>query len=123
MDALVIGVIGSVVSGLLLAAVLWMVRTLNGFIREQREENEANKKFIRSMQRAEIIRYFRIVVEQGNPITPEELSHLTECYESYHGTGGNGSGTVMFNKVLDHVRIVTTADGRIDEPEEKAEKR
>ena len=117
MVAWIIGVAASVLSGSLLAAVMWLVRTLNAFIKEQREENENNKRFIRSAQRAEIIRYFRIVVEQGNPITPEELSHLTECYETYHANGGNGSGTVMFNKILDHVYIITTADNNFAEKE------
>ena len=115
----ILGVLATVLSGVLLAAVTWLVKTLNSFIKEQRAENENNNKFIRSMQRAEIIRYFRIVVEQGNPITPEELGHLTECYETYHDNGGNGSGTVMFNKILDHVHIVTTADVLTEERDER----
>ena len=50
-------------------------------------------------------------MEQGNPITPEELSHLEACYEAYHNAGGNGTGTVMYERVMKHVKIVTTVQG------------
>lgn len=80
--------------------------------KEQREESERlASEFRRSMQRAEIIRFFRIVVEQGKPITTEELSHLESCYESYHNDGGNGTGTVMYNKIQEHVKLVTSIEG------------
>src|SRR5574344_1124235 len=76
--------------------------------KKEREESEKlASEFRRSMQRAEIIRYFRIVVEQGKPISTEELSHLNSCYDSYHNDGGNGTGTVMYNKIIDNVKIVT----------------
>jgi len=82
---------------------------LKKFIKEQRKANEANKMFIRSMQRAEIVRYFRIVVEQGIPITPAEMEHVDRCYESYHESGGNGVGTIMYEKIIEHLRLTTTA--------------
>ena len=81
------------------------------FVKEQREVNERNKQFERSMQRAEIMRYFRIVVEQGNPVGPEELNHLEACYDAYHANGGNGTGTLMYNRIMEHVKIVTQMGG------------
>jgi len=55
------------------------------------------------------VRYFRIVVEQGNPITPTEMEHIDSCYESYHENGGNGTGTIMYEKIKEYLRLITTA--------------
>ena len=80
--------------------------------RERQEKAEERaKEFRRSMQRAELMRYFRIVVEQGKPITTEELSHVNSTYESYHGDGGNGTGTVMYEKIVENVKIITMIGG------------
>lgn len=62
---------------------------------------------MRSQQRAEIVRYFRIVVENGDPITMEEMEHLDACYNAYHANGGNGTGTLMYEKIKEHVHLVT----------------
>ena len=105
----------AIVTSILTAGMLSMFAMIWRFIKEQREVNEANRRFIRSMQRAEIIRYFRIVVEQGQPITSEEMDHLHDCYNAYHDSGGNGSGTFMYKKIIAHARLVTTAkDGEDD---------
>lgn len=107
-----ISVFESVVGGLTLAALIGLWAMMRKFIKEQREANKANKMSIRSMQRAEILRYFRIVVEQGNPVSPEELSHLEACYNAYHESGGNGTGTLMYNRILENAKIVTIASER-----------
>jgi len=109
MLAFEISVFETVTGGVALAAILGMWAMIRKFIKEQRKANEANRMFIRSMQRAEIVRYFRIVVEQGNPITPAEMEHIDSCYESYHENGGNGTGTIMYEKIKEHVRLITTA--------------
>ena len=101
------GVLGTVLSGITVAAIGIIGKMLMTFIKEQRSENERSKQFERSMQRAEIIRYFRIVVEQGMPISPEELSHLESCYEAYHENGGNGVGTLMYERVREHAKLIT----------------
>lgn len=98
----------AIVTSVLTAGMVSMFAMIWRFVKEQREVNEANRQFIRSMQRAEIIRYFRIVVEQDNPITSEEMDHLHDCYNAYHNTGGNGSGTFMYQKIIAHARLITT---------------
>ena len=109
MLAFQVSVFETVIGGVALAAILGMWAMVCKFIKEQRKANAANRMFIRSMQRAEIVRYFRIVVEQGNPITPSEMEHIDSCYASYHDNGGNGTGTIMYEKIKEHVRIITTA--------------
>lgn len=105
-----ISIASSIVSGVTLAGLLFIIRMLKGFIGEQREVNSRNKEFEKSMQRAEINRYFRIVVEQGHPVSPEELSHLEASFEAYTAAGGNGTGKLMYGRILEHAKIVTTVD-------------
>ena len=101
------GVFGTVLSTILTTTILVMARSLNKFISEQRVVNERNSVFMRSMQRAEIQRYFRMVVENGEEVTPAELSHLESCYQAYHDNGGNGVGTLMYERVMEHSKMVT----------------
>lgn len=111
MGPIAISMLEVCVTAFLTAMMGGMWAYLARFAKRQKAANAASREFERSMQRAEIIRYFRIVVEQGNPITPEELSHLEACYQAYHNAGGNGTGTIMYNRVLEHVKIVTTVQG------------
>lgn len=99
----------AIVTSVLTAGMVSLFAMMWRFIKEQREVNEMNRRFIRSMQRAEIIRHFRIVVEQGQPITPEELEHVHDCYKAYHNSGGNGSGTFMYKKIVAHAKLITSA--------------
>lgn len=111
MEPFAVSLLEICVTSFLTAMMAGMWAFLARFAHKQKLSNDASREFERSMQRAEIIRYFRIVVEQGNPITTEELSHLEACYKAYHNAGGNGTGTVMYNRVLEHVKIITTVQG------------
>lgn len=77
------------------------------FVGEQRRVNAANELANRSMQRDVLYRYFAKVVERGEHVTPEEYKHLEDCYEAYHSNGGNGAGTLMFERVKQNVVIDT----------------
>ena len=103
----ILGIVASVLSALVIVILRKLSKNLSEFITEQRAQNKRNNEFQRSMQRAEINRYFRIVVEQGNPISPEELTHLQSCYQAYHGNGGNGVGTIMYERICEHAKLVT----------------
>ena len=50
------------------------------------------------------------LVEQGNPITVEEMQHLESCYNAYHADGNNGVGTILYEKIRDHAIIKTGAE-------------
>ena len=77
------------------------------FVREQRQVNEANVLAQRSMQRDVIYRYFHKVVELGQTLTPEEYKHVNDCANAYDANGGNGAGTVMWDRIRANVRIDT----------------
>ena len=87
---------------------LWVY--LARFVKEQRKANKLNADSIRSMQRAEIARYFRVVVEEHKPVTIEELEHLDKCYNAYHEGGNNGVGTLMYERIKEHALIVTRVE-------------
>ena len=107
MGAYILGILASVLSALVVFLIKKLSDNFAKFVTEQRAQNQRNNEFQRSMQRAEINRYFRIVVEQGSPISPEELKHVTKCYEAYHDNGGNGVGTIMYERICEHSRLVT----------------
>lgn len=78
------------------------------FVRKQNKVNKANAMANRAMQRDVLFRYFHSIVEEGNStITPEEYEHLGKCYEAYHENEGNGTGTLMWNKIQENVRLDT----------------
>lgn len=97
-------------TGVLTAVTAWLVRSFTTFAREQREANRANALANRSMQRDVLYRYFRTVVEEQKHITPEEFSHVEECYTAYHANGGNGAGTLMFEKIRE-LAVIDTGRG------------
>lgn len=97
-------IIGLVVTGL--------YRQMTVFVREQREVNKANAQAQRSMQRDVIYRYFHKAVELRQPLTPEEYKHVNDCANAYRANGGNGTGTVMWERIREHAIIET---GRTDE--------
>ena len=103
----IIDIIALVISTAVGLIVGSMYKSMKDFFGEQREVNKANALANRSMQRDVLFRYFRIVVEQGNPITPEEYEHIERCYTAYHKNGGNGTGTLMFEKIKQHAIIDT----------------
>ena len=99
----------TVIGGVTLAAVLGMWTMMLAFIKKQNAVNKATKSFIHSQQRAEIIRAFQRHVEDGKPITPEEMEHLDKCYAAYHSDGCNGTGTFMYERIKKSATLVTRA--------------
>ena len=111
LDVFSISLIGNdVIAGVTLAAVLGMWGMMLAFIKRQNAVNKANREFMHSQQRSEIMRAFQRHVEDGKPITPEEMEHLDKCYEAYHSDGCNGTGTFMYDRIKQHAVLVTRAD-------------
>lgn len=81
------------------------------FAHEQKEVNKANAEANRSMQRDVLYRYFHKAVELGESLTPEEYKHVTDCAEAYRLNGGNGAGTIMYDRIREHAIIDTGRTG------------
>ena len=89
-----------------------MYRNLARFMEEQRQVNRANAEANRSMQRDVLYRYFHKAVELGESLTPEEYKHVADCAEAYRLNGGNGAGTVMWDRIREHAKIDTGRSGK-----------
>ena len=98
-NLIVTAVVGCVASGTL--------AYLTKFVREQKVVNIANAEANRSMQRDVLYRYFHKAVELREPLTPEEYKHVNDCAEAYRLNGGNGAGTVMWDRIREYAVIDT----------------
>ena len=112
MDVLELDVLALVLTTLIGLVVTGMYTQMRDFFDEQREVNKANVLAQRSMQRDVIYRYFHKAVELKQPLTPEEFKHVTDCANAYNANGGNGTGTVMYDRIRDFAIIDT---GRTDD--------
>ena len=111
MTAFAMSIIADVLTCIIGALLLAQSRQLRAFRKEQREVNKSNALANRSLQRDVLYRYFHYVIERGEQITPEELEHVTRCYEAYHANGGNGAGTLMYERIMRHVKLDTGREG------------
>lgn len=107
MTPMLISILTGVLTTLLGALMLAMFRRLSRFEKDQRQANRLNAESIQSMQRAELMRMFERVVEDGRPVTVEEMEHVEACYAAYHASGGNGTGTMLHDRIVQHAIIVT----------------
>lgn len=109
MSLMIVSIVQAVLTSLLVAMVTALGAALMRFRKEQRESNRLMRESIASMQKAELMRMFQRVVEDGKPVTVEELEHLDSCYQSYHANGGNGTGTLLYERVRENAFVVTKA--------------
>lgn len=100
----------NVVNVILAAMIGALWSYLARFVKEQREANKRNSESIKSMQRAELTRYFRMVIEERKPVSVEEMQHLEKCYEAYRANGGDGTGALMYERIRKYAVIVTKVD-------------
>lgn len=112
MELFELDVIALAMTTLIGLVVTGLYKQMNDFVNEQREVNKANVLAQRSMQRDVIYRYFHKSVELGQALTPEEFKHVTDCANAYSANGGNGTGTVMYDRIREFAHIET---GRTDE--------
>lgn len=108
-----LNVFENVVNVILAAMIGALWSYLARFVKEQREANSRNAESIKSMQRAELTRYFRMVVEERKPVSVEEMEHLEKCYEAYRANGGDGTGRLMYERICENACIVTKVSSEI----------
>ncbi len=69
--------------------ILWLARRLRGlFVAVKADSHD------------KLFRYGKFYI-LTNEITFEEMESLTEIYNGYHGLGGNGTGTEIYERCLD----------------------
>ena len=65
----------------------------------EREASEALKAGMRALLWAELQRIHERAMAQGG-LTVEERRHLESVYAAYHGLGGNGTGTRLYEDAM-----------------------
>ena len=105
MDAsLIMDILGWVVPALLGCALGRASEELKALKREKAAEDESEKAImegVRSLLRCELIRTHRTHVQRGEPIDLSTREFVQKTYESYRALGGNGTGTLLYQEILD----------------------
>lgn len=82
-------------------------------LEELREENKQQNKEIQeihngilSLQGISFRAYCKRLLEEDHEITLEEFENCQDEYQTYHGLGGNGKGTALFNLVCEKAKYL-----------------
>ncbi len=85
----------------ILAVMAWMMRKLDGKIKQERAENEAIKTAMIAILHDRLFQSCRYYIKEGY-ISIEEseqvLDNLKLLYDTYSALGGNGTGTELYNR-------------------------
>ena len=91
-DLVATPLVSALVGALVASAVGYVTRKWSGGIDTQR----AIVSGMRTLLRNELVAMHREWAEEKGYITLEALEYAQETYEAYHGLGGNGSGTKLW---------------------------
>ena len=68
-------------------------------LKKRDAETEAMKAGVRAVLHLELYRECQRLMEL-NRVTTEDLKNVEYIYDSYHALGGNGTGTLLYNRIL-----------------------
>lgn len=97
--AIVSGLVGSVVSSVVAA-----VKSQGRKAVERTEEEKRLEESMRIGMRALLWRELKTIHEQAmrdHGLNVADRKHLENVYSAYHGTGGNGTGTRLFEESME----------------------
>lgn len=70
-------------------------------VRSRDEERDRTRRVLRLLLRAQLVELHRHYVVEKNPCPEPVKQDVQELYELYHALGGNGSGTHMYQEILE----------------------
>ena len=91
--------ITSLVSGIVGAVVATLVSMAKDKKRGHDDNNEAMREGMRALLWREIKNIHSEAIANGGMDT-EERKHLDSVYKAYHGIGGNGTGTRLYEDAM-----------------------
>lgn len=89
--------LGWIVTTVLAAIVSYLAAR----IKYTAKEDVAMKSGMRSMLRRELKIMHRQHVINGSPVSIDDKDEATEIYTAYHDLGGNGTGTRIYNEIME----------------------
>lgn len=97
--------IGWVLSPLLAAIVGGLVVYIKGVVSKETRHDKAMEQGMRALLRQQLIDYHDQYVVRGAPCPVGIKEQATSVYTAYHGLGGNGTGTHLYEEIMDaHVK-------------------
>ena len=85
----------------ILAIMAWMMKRLDGKLKQERTENTAIKTAMIAMLHDRLFQSCRYYIKQGYvPLDEAEtvLDNLKLLYDTYSALGGNGTGTELYSR-------------------------
>lgn len=96
---------GWVFAPLFSAAVGYLVAMSRAARMRDREHDAAMEQGMRALLRQQLIDYHDQYVVRGAPCPVGIKEQATSVYTAYHGLGGNGTGTHLYEEIMDaHVK-------------------
>lgn len=93
----------SALVGSIVSAIVAAVRMTGKKVAEKTEAERASDEAVRMGVRALLWRELKTIHEQSTKqggLTVSDRKHLESVYQAYHGLGGNGTGTRLFNDAM-----------------------
>ena len=97
--AFVSGIVGAFVSSVV-ASIKSQGHKAQQRATEERAELESMKAGIRALLWCELERIHSVAMSKGG-LTVDQRRHLESVYSAYHGLGGNGTGTRLFQDSME----------------------
>lgn len=97
MESIVENVIRYLVPTVLASMLTYLVTRT----KEASKSSRAMEKGMRSILRRELKIMHRRHVIKGEPISIDDKDEATEIYTAYHDLGGNGTGTHMYQDIME----------------------
>ncbi len=83
----------------------YMLAVLNSMRKRNAEHDEAMEQGMRALLRQQLIDYHADYVASGGPCPIRIKEQATSVYNAYHALGGNGTGTQLYQEILEqHVK-------------------
>ncbi len=99
MDPITTTLLTTAASSLASALVATLVSRAKSGVKEMEASSEAVKAGMRALLWRELQIIHEHAMEQGG-LTVSERRHLESVYAAYHGLGGNGTGTRLYNDAM-----------------------
>lgn len=107
MDTVLINLAMSAATAAIGVVVGWALGDIRGASRERREnkkeqqeERDQVRRILRSLLFCRLSDMHRRYVVDEVPCTPADKQEAESIYSEYHGLGGNGSGTALYEEIM-----------------------
>lgn len=113
-------IVNYVLMGALGALGAWVLGRFKAISRRQdkvKAELSAIKLGLRISLRSDLVNMHRRYVVEGRPCPVPEKDRADETYKAYHALGGNGTGTVLWQQIMEEAKVGGSKEWRAAHPE------